>query len=316
MGIPRVLEQIDRAQQRHRAPGFVVGVLKKYSDDNGGNLTTLLAYASFVTIFPLLLLLLTALSIVLADEPSWRERVLRSAFGELPLVGSQFARNIHVLKRSSPFGLTIGLLGLAYGSTRMAQTGLYAMTQIWDIPRAATPKFAARLARSLEFLAVLGLGLLLTTVAAGFGTFGTHGVAAGIGAEILAVGVNIATYLGGFRVLTPKEVPTRSLVPGAVAGAVAWTVLQAVGGYVMGHDVRGSSQLYGTFGVVLGLLAWLGLAALITMYAAEANVVLSLRLWPRALLGPPRTAADDRSAQLVAVREGVTAPPTPAARTG
>ena len=44
-----------------------------------------------------------------------------------------------------------------------------------------------------------------------------------------------------------------------------------------------SSALYGTFGVVLGLLAWLYLQAELTLYAAEIDVVLVRRLWPRSI---------------------------------
>jgi hypothetical protein len=34
--IERAIRRVDAAQQRHRAPAFVVGVIKKYGDDNGG----------------------------------------------------------------------------------------------------------------------------------------------------------------------------------------------------------------------------------------------------------------------------------------
>src|ERR1700733_7915500 len=120
----RTFRRIDEFQQHHVVPSFVMGVIKKYGDNNGGNLAVQLTYAMFMTVFPLLLLLITILSIVLAGEPSWRARVLNSAFGEFPVVGQQFAHNIHALKRSSAFGLVVGILGLIYGTTRLAQSGL------------------------------------------------------------------------------------------------------------------------------------------------------------------------------------------------
>ena len=49
------------------------------------------------------------------------------------------------------------------------------------------------------------------------------------------------------------------------------------------HQLQRSSELYGTFGVVLGLMAWLYLQAMVTLYAAEVDVVLVRRLWPRSL---------------------------------
>jgi len=42
--------------------------------------------------------------------------------------------------------------------------------------------------------------------------------------------------------------------------AVGWTLLLALGGYLVGHDLRNDSSTYGVFGVVLGLIAWIYLA--------------------------------------------------------
>jgi len=80
-------------------------------------------------------------------------------------------------------------------------------------------------------------------------------------------------------------------VPGAVAAAAGWTVLQAVGAYVVHHFLRGDS-VYGVFATVLGLLAWIYLAVEITVYAAEINVMLARQLWPRPIIQPPLTQAD------------------------
>jgi len=81
------------------------------------------------------------------------------------------------------------------------------------------------------------------------------------------------------------------LVPGAVAGGVAWTVLRAAGTYVVHHFLHNDS-VYGVFATVLGLLAWIYLGVEITVYAAEINVVVARRLWPRSIIQPPLTPAD------------------------
>jgi hypothetical protein len=78
-------------------------------------------------------------------------------------------------------------------------------------------------------------------------------------------------------------------------GSVAWTILQAAGGYVVGHDLKGASAVYGLFGLVLGLIAWILLATRITLYSVEINAVLKHHLWPRAMIQPPLTEADQRS---------------------
>ena len=89
---------------------------------------------------------------------------------------------------------------------------------------------------------------------------------------------------------------------GATVGAVVWTLLQAFGGYYVGHELGGASDTYGTFAVVIGLLAWIFIGAQATLLAAEINVVKVRRLWPRALQ-PPLTEADERAFKTYGLQE-------------
>ena len=73
-----------------------------------------------------------------------------------------------------------------------------------------------------------------------------------------------------------------------------------LGTYFVTNMLRGRSEAYGVFGLVLGLIAWIYLLALVLVLAAEINVVAQRRLWPRALLTPftddvQLTAADERA---------------------
>ena len=184
-----------------------------------------------------------------------------------------------------------GLLALTWGTTGLAQAGLFTMAQVWNLPGPARPGYLQRLGRAALFLAVLGLGVIVTTLLTSLGAYGHNAIAIVVLLEALAVAANIGMYFIGFRVLTPKGVPARKLVPGAVAGGVAWTVLQAIGAYLVHHFLR-SASVYGVFATVLGLLAWIYLGVEITVYAAETNVVLARRLWPRSIVQPPLTQAD------------------------
>jgi YihY family inner membrane protein len=299
-GLERLARRVDAAQQRFTPAAVIFGVMKKYGDDNAGTLVSSLAFSAFISLFPLLLVLITVLNLVLAHDPGGRHAVLHSTLGEFPLIGTELKKNIHGLHRSSVIGLIVGVLGLLWGSTGLAQSGLYSMSQVWNLPGPERPKYTSRLGRSFAFLAVLGLGLVVTTGLASFGTFGRHDVALGVLSEALAVAVNIGVYFGAFRVPTPRAVPTRRLFPGAVVGGVAWTVLQALGGYLVGHDLKNDSVEYGVFGAVLGLVAWVYLGTEITLYAAELNTVLASHLWPRGMVQPPLTEADQRSMALQA----------------
>ena len=73
--------------------------------------------------------------------------------------------------------------------------------------------------------------------------------------------------------------------------AVGWEVLHLVAGVYARHVLKGMSQTYGMFAIVLGALGWIFLQARVVVYAAEVNVVRHDRLWPRSLQAEPGGAA-------------------------
>src|ERR1700677_5197 len=62
--IEKTMRRIDAAQQRFGPAAMVFGVMKKFGDDNGGNLVSNLAFSAFLCVFPLLLILVTVLDLV------------------------------------------------------------------------------------------------------------------------------------------------------------------------------------------------------------------------------------------------------------
>jgi uncharacterized BrkB/YihY/UPF0761 family membrane protein len=84
---------------------------------------------------------------------------------------------------------------------------------------------------------------------------------------------------------------------------VAWSVLQMIGGYLISQRLQDTSEVYGVFAIVLGLLFWLYLAAQISLYAAELNVVLARRLFPRSIVQPPLTEPDRQALRELARQE-------------
>jgi uncharacterized BrkB/YihY/UPF0761 family membrane protein len=149
--------------------------------------------------------------------------------------------------------------------------------------------------RGLGTLAILALLTILSTAAGGSLGTASHGAAEVIAAAIVALAFNVALYMTLFKLLTAADLGYRQLLPGVVTGAVLWQVLQYTGGLYISHELKHNGPLYGTFALVLGLLAWLYLGAQLTLIAAEVNVVLDRRLWPRNLFGEELLDADRRA---------------------
>jgi YihY family inner membrane protein len=294
--LERAIRVADRWQQRHVASAFTFGVIKKYGDDNAGQLVASLSYTAFVSLFPLLLVLTTILGIVAAGNPALRHTVVSAVAGQFPVISQQLSK-VHQLRRASYVGLVIGLVVALWGSSGLAQSAMFAMSQVWNLPGPDRPGYWQRLGRAGLFLLVLGAGVAVTALLTSFGTFGSGSVVLSIAAELLAAAANVGMYTVGFRVLTPKTVTIRQLLPGAVLAGLGWTILLAIGTQLVHHYLH-SDSVYGIFAIVLSLVAWIYLVVEITVYAAEVNVVLARRLWPRSIVQPPLTTADRKALAL------------------
>ena len=290
--IERTVHRIDRLQQKSPRIGFIYAVIKKFGDDQGSSLAALITFFGFTSMFPLLLLVVTVLGSIAGRNSSITNEVVNSALSQFPILGSQIANNIHALQHRNVLTLTVGIIGLALGSQGASQSSQYAMAQVWNIPQTERPNYWSRLARTAALIFSLGIFFMLGASLSVFSGFSSPSIALRILALVLSLAVNLALYLIAFRILTPKQVGSRTLFIGSVIGGVAWTLLQLLGGYLVSHELKHASQVYGFFAVVLGLLSWIYLGARIFIYCAEINVVAARRLWPRSIAGPPWTPAD------------------------
>ena len=295
------MKSLDQFQQRHSRVGFAVGVIKKYGDDRGGSLAALMTYYGFLAVFPLLLLLTTILGYVLGASSSASSSVLRSALVDFPIIGDQLTGSIHPLRGSLP-AVVFGLIGLVCGSLGVTQVTQHAMAEVWNIPGVRRPSFLTRLTRGLLLFVLVGVGVASTTLLASVAAVGADTPLLAIAGLIGSAAINLALFTGAFRITTPKPIPTRDLLLGAAIASIAWTVLQAVGGLLVAHQLRHASEVYGFFGSVLGLISWLFLGAQLTIYCAELNVDRVRRLWPRSILQTPHTPADRRTLTDIALQ--------------
>ena len=285
----RWTERVDRFQRRHPAAGFPVAVIYKFMDDDGHFLAALITYYGFLSLFPTLLLLATVLGLVLADNPELQQQLLDSALGEFPVIGPQLAR---------PEGLGGGITGIVvggsvalYGALGLGQAVQHAMNNIWAVPRHRRPDPITSRGRSLLLLFTLGLLLLASTVlsalgagAAAYGGGFTGGVH--VLFTVASVLANAAVFVLGFRITTARRLTTRQVLPGAVTAAVLWQLLQSFGGLYVAGVVANASAVDAVFALVLGLIAFIYLAAVALVLCVEIDVVRVDSLYPRALLTP------------------------------
>jgi YihY family inner membrane protein len=280
-----LVERLDRFQQSHPRAGVPIAVVYKFADDQGNYLAALITYYGFLAIFPLLLLSSTILNFVLEGQPDLQQRLLDSAVGQLPIVGPQLADPQGI--RGSGIGLAIGILGTLYGGLGVAQAAQNAMNTIWRVPRNDRPNPLTGRLRGLGLLLIVGLAVVGTTFLATLGSiFDGFGLGTKIAIGIGTLVLNAAVFTTAFRVATARPITLRQTLPGAVAAALVWQMLQYIGAFYVGHVMRNATEINGVFALVLGLIAWIYLESVIVVLAVEYNTVRSLGLYPRALMTP------------------------------
>jgi membrane protein len=290
MDVLRPVRAFDRVQQRHRWLAVPMAVVKKFSDDGAGGLAALIAYYGFFSLFPLLLVMVTVLGFVFHGDASLQSSIKDSVLGRFPIIGSDLQTS-HLHGRV--IALVIGVAASLWAGLGVTGAAQNAFDRLWAVPFKERRDFLRKRLYGLLLVLALGLLFLVSSIASGLVTGGLGGPLLKVAGIALSLVINFALFAAAFRLLTAASVSHSSLWPGVVVGGVLWEILQAVGGYYVGHVVQHASSTYGLFAVVLGLLAWLHLGAQTTLYAAEINVVLARRLWPRSLLGPPAVAADE-----------------------
>lgn len=296
--VDRIIRGIDRGQQRTAWTAYPVAVFKKFGDDQGGKLAALIAYYAFLALFPLLLLLTTVLGYVLKDDEVLRTKILNSAVAEFPLIGSQLKANS--LGGNWYVVVIAGLISL-WGARGVADATQYAFNTIWNVPYAQRPDWLMGILRSFGLLFTVGLAFIVTGLLSGVGEFtDSLGVATRVLAILASTIINVGFFLLAFRVATARHVTMREMFWAAVASAVLWQALLAVGALLITRQLRHSQAINATFGTVLGLLFWLHLQAQMTIFALEGTVVRVRKLWPRSVSPPPLTSGDRRAYQAYA----------------
>jgi uncharacterized BrkB/YihY/UPF0761 family membrane protein len=146
----------------------------------------------------------------------------------------------------------------------------------------------------LAIIVIGGSGLLIASLSAG--------VAANAGKGILFVVlstlVNLFILFWMFIILLnlslPKHVTVAELRAGAATAAIGLVILQTVGNYLLGRELKSLDALYSNFAITLGLLFWIYLQTQILYYSIELANVHANKLWPRSLTGKNLTPADKK----------------------
>jgi membrane protein len=226
-------------------------IARRYSELNGRVSAAAITLYGLFALFALCVLAVAVVGIVASGNDDIAEDIV-SWLGLHGDAAKTVIDAVNTAQHSAKVASVVGVVGLIWVGSSFAVSVASAYDVAWGVPSRVT---RARLV-GLGWLA--GGGLLLAA-----GSLVTAGFAAlpVLVAPLVLLGslsVNTLLWLWTSWILPNRAAPPwRSLLPGAITGAVGLEALKVAGAYVVPLLVAKSSALYGTIGVVFALIAWL-----------------------------------------------------------
>jgi uncharacterized BrkB/YihY/UPF0761 family membrane protein len=299
--VERLRVWADALQRRHGILGFPYAVVKKYADDAGGRQAALITYYGFLSIFPLLLVAVAVLSWALVNRPALRTEMVEAL---VPAALQDTVNTALIAMPTSGLPLAVGIIGLLFSAMGVVRSAYETLNHVAAVPLRSRFGFVARYARILLMLViVLTGGLVVAALTVAAGALPDIGQLQRLAAGASSALVVFVVLVSAARVLVARPVSWRSTWLAAVSGAVAVALVLSVGARLLSALVTKSGPVYGSFATVAGIFALLYLVCQTLVYAAEAAVVRSSRLWPRALDTSRPTPADRRALSRLATEQ-------------
>lgn len=254
----------------------VVEMLDGWRRHLSGRNASVLAFFTFLSIFPLMLAATSILGLVLEGNEELRNRIIDGAADEIPVIGAELKSDPDSID-GSIWVVILGILGALWSSTK-AFVGLQgALDDTWEVPVDDRPGMPVQRGRAIVGLLILGtaqvssIAITAAVNAAGLPGFSQFLVALG------TVVLNIIVIAAMYRFLTSASPSFVDVWPGAIMAGIIFSVLHYFGPRLVETITKNASDTYGTFAIVLGLITWLSFIAIGTLMAAELNAAIVRR---------------------------------------
>ena len=292
---------VDRLQSGFPPLAFGYAVMKKYSDDEGSRLAALLAYYTFLSLFPLAVLGFAIVNTILSDRP---DLVLELVQDIVPPEYQQQVIDAYTGLPDSGPAFVVSIVGLLLSGTAGVFSFYAMVNQVFAVPYRFRFGFGPRYLRVFLVLVVGGVAVLAVTIGSAFAAnFGQFAAAQRIGVFVLVWLVASAMLYFAAAVLTRPELGVAVIAPGAALGGVAMTLFLSLGSVLVGRFVSSSSAVYGAFATVVGIFSVLFLVSNAIVVCFEIGVVRAWRLWPRGIDIHLLHPADQRAYALLTVMD-------------
>lgn len=249
-----------------------VETLDGWRRHQGGKNASLLAFFTFLSIFPLILAAITILGFLLDGNEDLRQRLIDGAMAEIPVIGDEIASDPNAIS-GNWFGLVVGLGGALWSSTRAFVGFQSAIDDTWEVPLDGRASMPIARGKALVGLAIIGASQVGSIAITSIVSAADLPVASGVLLQASTFALNIVVLGSMYWFLTSASVSWRRVWPGAIPAGIILTLLQIFGTRLVQRFAEGSES-FATVNTIIGLITWLSLVGIVTVMFAEFNAAL------------------------------------------
>jgi membrane protein len=277
---------IDRWRRRWAWFDHLARAGGRYNRMDGDLMAAGVTYFAFLSVFPVVLLAASIAGLVLAGDDLLRSQLVWAIHEAVPgATGDFLVRQVtHAITTSGASGV-IGALLFAYAGLRTMDKLRVGVRRTWTGRPVEADFLKDNLRDVLSFAALAVVGLLSIALTGGattattwtVRTLGLDGVP-GISVLTTVVGIGLAlagdtvVFLWLLKVVAHTRVDVRSLLPGALFGAVGFEVLKVLGSLYL--TLIAGSVTATTFGGAVGILVWINLVARYALFTTAWTAFL------------------------------------------
>jgi membrane protein len=284
--IEQAIGRLYRFLSANRWTRFPWAVVQTFSKAEGALLSGSMAYYTFLSLLPLLMVAAFVIATFASPGPDARETVAEALNQVFPGIGREVFDEVinQVVANRAALGL-FGLLSVAYAGSGFVGSMTACLNRMWGLPTGRNPvgqKIVNIIVVMLLGSVLLGSAVLTIWVSATaqraldrFDVPRTSSIVSMI-EELAAPASMLIVLLLLYRLLPARRHSWLSQAPGAVFGAVGFYLLKRGFDFWANHSA-GISALPRSLVSVTLLLVWLGFFGQLILYGAALNVVLDRR---------------------------------------
>ncbi|MET0525774.1 MAG: YihY/virulence factor BrkB family protein [Nocardioides sp.] len=273
-------ERLEALRRRRPLVDHLLRTQEHYGNVKAGQQAGAVTYFGFLSFFPILALAFAAVGLISGLYPDARDALIDAINEVFPgMIGNDEGQiSLATIESAAGAAVGIGLVGLLYAGLGWLSSMRDALLVVFELPSYEHPSFVFGKLRDLVTLVTVGLVLMLSV--------GVSGVVGRLSEDILElldlgpalqwlmwvlailIGLAASTllFLAMFRLLANPHTPKRSLLHGAVLGAIGFEALKQLSGLLLAATK--GQPAFQAFGIALILVVWISYTARVAMYAA------------------------------------------------